>query len=246
MRLLGIRLHDVSRRFGRHLALRGVSVGFDAGQIALLLGPSGAGKSTLRRVASTLLRPTRGLVTASVEHEGARHEVDLFELAEHDRAFLGLVSHASLIYHDLTGRENLDLFGRLYGLSAEVTRTRAEALIRELDLLDAADRLVAGYSRGMRQRLSIARALIQGPSVLLLDEPFTGLDQSGNRILYGVLRRLRAEGCLTLLITHNLDLPHDLIDRALLLNHGRVAHDGRPDPDLSLALWYEQRLKESA
>ena len=245
MKLHGIRLHDVSRRYGRHLALRGVSVGFNAGEIALLLGPNGAGKTTLMRVVSTLLRPTSGLISATIEASGRRAEVDLYALSETGRAFIGLVSHASLIYHDLTGWENLDLFAQLYDMDAEAARARGEALLGELELTQAAHRRVSEYSRGMKQRLSIARALIHDPSVLLLDEPFTGLDQSGRRILHEVLRRVRDEGRLVLLITHHLDLPGDVVDRALLLSQGRVARDERPEGE-SLSAWYERGLREVA
>ncbi len=243
MKLTDIRLHDVSRRFGRHHALRNVSVTFKAGQIVLLLGPNGAGKTTLLRILSTLLRPSRGVVTATLTQGEREVSADWFQLATGHRGLLGLVSHASLIYHDLTARENLMLFGELYGLSAEVAEARSRQLLDELELSYAADRRVAEYSRGMRQRLSIARALLQSPSVVLLDEPFTGLDQSGNRILHGVLRRLREEGKVVLMITHHLEQPPDIIDRAILLYQGRLARDADPDGE-PLGVWYERGLQE--
>ena len=244
MKLQRILLDRVTRRFGRHLALRGVTVGFDAGEVALLLGPNGAGKTTLMRVVSTLLRPTAGRVTGLCGGGERTAEVDLYELAAVDRSFVGLVSHASLVYQDLTGWENLKLFGGLYDLDPEMIQAKGRSLLEEMELSDAADRPVAEYSRGMMQRLSIARALIHGPSVLLLDEPFTGLDQSGRRILHDVLRRVRAEGALVMLITHHLDIPEDVIDRVLLLSQGKVVRDER-SVGANLNAWYERGLVEA-
>lgn len=246
MKLRDIRLHEVSRRFGRHNALRHVTTTFRAGEIVMLLGPNGAGKTTLMRLVSTLLRPTRGQLTATLEKsDGGELAVDWYELAMARRSVLGLVSHASLIYHDLSARENLTLFGDLYGMSVASIGPRADALLKELDLEHAADRRVSEYSRGMRQRLSIARALMQGPQVLLLDEPFTGLDQQGCRILHDVLRRQREAGRLILMITHHLELPDDLVNRAMLLHQGRLARDEALE-GRSLAGWYERGLSEVA
>jgi ABC-type multidrug transport system ATPase subunit len=242
MRLTGLRLEQVSRRFGHHVALRNVSLQLHAGQITLLLGPNGAGKTTLLKAASTLLPPTRGRVVAQVEVNGQALELDLGALAQERRDFVGLVSHASLLYEDLTGLENVALFARLYDVPSPDQRARA--LLEELGLWEAAGRRVAGYSRGMRQRLSIARALLQEPALVLLDEPFTGLDQDGIRIVLGVLRGLRARGALVLLITHLLTLPEDLVDRAVLIRGGQVAADGAPGEG-GAAAWYERAMAEA-
>ncbi len=240
-RVKRVRLRGIARRFSRQLVLRGIDLDLKQGEIVLLLGSNGAGKTTLLRILSTLLAPTRGSAVALVESDGADHEVDLFALATWRRDFIGLVSHASLVYDDLTGLENLTLFAGLYGLPPDVARSRAETLLGDLGLGDAGDKRVAAYSRGMRQRLSIARALLQNPSLILLDEPFTGLDQAGFRIVCQMLRRLREEGKLVVLITHHLTLPDDVIDRAVVLRRGVVARDGNPG-SMSLASWYEEAL----
>lgn len=244
MRLTGLRLEQVSRRFGRYMALRNVSVGFEAGQVVLLLGPNGAGKTTLLRLASTLLPATRGRLVASIEQQGQAHEVDLMELAKVRRDFVGLVSHSSLLYEELTGRENLELFARLYGLGDKEAQERSAQLLARLDLDFAAERRAAGYSRGMRQRLSIARAMLQSPSLILLDEPFTGLDQDGRRIVFDVLRDLRQQGALVMMVTHFLTLPPDLVDRAVLLKGGQVVRDGAVGQE-GVSAWYERGLVEA-
>ncbi|MEO1272859.1 MAG: ATP-binding cassette domain-containing protein, partial [Myxococcota bacterium] len=245
VRPTAVRLEGVSRRFGRHIALRRASVELEAGEITALLGPNGAGKTTLMSLLATLIQPTRGQIRVTLEdrQRAKTAEVDLNTLAERSRAFVGLVSHASLIYDDLTGRENLELFAQLYGLSPEAAKHRSQSLLEQLGLLGAEERLVSGYSRGMRQRLSIARALIQDPTMVLLDEPFTGLDRAGCRLLYGLLRELREAGCLVVIITHDLDLPSGLIDRVVLLARGTVVRDERLDPEQRLAAWYESALE---
>jgi heme exporter protein A len=240
-RVTRLRLHGIARRFSRQLVLRGVDLDLEGGEIVLLLGSNGAGKTTLLRILSTLLAPTRGTVTASVESAGVLRNVDLFALASWRRDFIGLVSHASLVYDDLTGLENLTTFSGLYGIPAAQGRKRADQLLRDMGLGDAAGKRVSAYSRGMRQRLSIARALLQNPSLVLLDEPFTGLDQGGIRIVCDMLRRLREEGKLVILITHHLGLPPDVIDRAVVLRRGIVARDGNPG-EQPLAAWYEEAL----
>jgi ABC-type multidrug transport system ATPase subunit len=212
-----------------------------AGEIVLLLGPNGAGKTTLLRTLSTLLPWTRGEIIAEVEYDGAVHRLSLGDLASWGRDFVGLVSHASLVYDNLTGAENLALFGALYGLSEEEAKARAGRLLEQLELTDAADRQVVLYSRGMRQRLSVARAVLQDPSLVLLDEPFTGLDPSGVRIVCEMLERLRSEGKVIVLITHHLALPPEVVDRAVMLRRGVVVRDERP-AGTPLGRWYEEAL----
>lgn len=239
MSVRAVRLERVVRRYGRHVALRQVSLTLRAGEVTLLVGPNGAGKTTLLAVLATLSAPTRGKVTVQWGGGSSLREMSLADFAAEHRDEIGLVSHASLIYDDLTGRENLELFARLYGMKVEIARQRARTLLAEVDLGSSADRRVGEYSRGMRQRLSIARAMLQDPSVVLLDEPYTGLDRSGRHLLHGIIGKLR-EGRLVMLITHNLDLPESLIDRAILLSQGRVIADAHPDG--SVAMWYEEHL----
>jgi heme exporter protein A len=202
----------VSRVFGRRYALRKVSLTLRAGEIVGLLGPNGAGKSTLLGVLSTLVSPSSGEV-----RYGDR-------LAENGaaalRARLGLLTHELQIYPELTARENLEFFADLYGLDRIPARVE-EALTRSA-LTDRADDVVLGFSRGMRQRLALERALLHDPRLVLLDEPFTGLDEASSRALGERLRGLKADGRIVLLATHDLDLVDGLIDRAVLLRAGRV------------------------
>lgn len=243
LRLLSLRLRRVGRRYGRHRALRGVSLELRAGEVALLLGHNGAGKTTLMRLLSGLLRPSEGQLVARLEVGGEAREVDFYDLFEQRPDLIGLVSHASLLYEDLTGEENLVLFSRLYGLSEQEAKARAQALLGLMGMEKAAQRPVAGYSRGMKQRLSLARALVQRPSLVLFDEPFTGLDQAGQRVVCEVLEKLRAAGCVVVMITHDLGLPPSLLDRAILLEDGEVRQEGRPGAE-GLAVWYERALLE--
>lgn len=241
MRVRALTMEGVSRRFGAHLAVRRVSLTLRAGEVTLLLGPNGAGKTTVMTLLSGLLPPTQGHLQATVELPGGAAALAWEEVLEASPETIGLVSHASLLYEDLTGRENLALFGGLYGLSGEALEARVGALLERVELVDAADRRVNTYSRGMRQRLSIARAILQSPSVLLLDEPYTGLDSAGMRLLSGLLAELRDAGALLVLVTHQLDFPPGLIDRAVVLQSGRVVADGAPGD--GVAAWYEGQLR---
>jgi len=203
---------DVGRHFGRRKALSQVSFECRAGEIVGLLGPNGAGKSTLLAILATLLAPSTGHIqygghTASVA--GARL-----------RARLGVLGHDVYLYPELTARENLLFFARLYGVDDALERVN-ESLARA-SLSDRADDRVSGFSRGMRQRLGLERALVHGPRLLLLDEPFTGLDQVSAAALVDRLKGLQQDGCLIVLATHDLDVAEGLLSRALYLRNGRI------------------------
>ena len=203
---------DVSRHFGRRRALHRVSLTCRAGTILGLLGPNGAGKSTLLAILSTLLAPTSGRVKYG--------EADARTAGPQLRARLGLLGHDLYLYPELTARENLAFFARLYGL-ADV-RGRVDRALAHAGLLDRADDAVAGFSRGMRQRLALERALLHGPRLLLLDEPFTGLDDASGHALVTRLRGLRDEGAIVLAATHDLDLADGLLDEVAVLREGRL------------------------
>jgi heme exporter protein A len=207
---------DVTKRYGYKVALRQVSLDVPAGQFVALFGPNGAGKTTLIKVLSTLLKPTQGRVTVA--------GLDARKESQQVRAHIGLVSHASLLYEALTAAENLVFAGRLYGVPNPAGR--AAELLAEVGLTPVADDPVRTFSRGMKQRLSIARALVHRPSLLFLDEPFTGLDQSATSTLRDLLATLRAEGRTVLMTTHDLEAGLSLADRTLVLNRGRLVHDG--------------------
>ena len=217
-----VTIAEVSRHFGRRRALAKVSVTLEAGQITGLLGPNGAGKSTLLSILATLAMPSTGEVRYGT--------VTAREGGPAVRERLGVLAHELHLYPELTARENLLFFGRLYDLADVESRT-GEALARA-GLTERANDFVSGFSRGMRQRLALERALLHRPRLLLLDEPFTGLDDASARSLVERLAGLRGEGAIVLVTTHDLDLVDGLLDQAIILKDGRLADVQRPVHDL--------------
>jgi len=203
---------DVSRHFGRRRALHHVSLTCRAGTILGLLGPNGAGKSTLLAILSTLLAPTSGRVTYG--------GMDARSAGPGLRGRLGLLGHDLYLYPELTARENLAFFARLYGL--DDAPARVERALAQAGLEDRAGDAVSGFSRGMRQRLALERALLHGPRLLLLDEPFTGLDDASGHALVTRLRGLRDGGAIVIAATHDLDLAEGLLDEVAILREGRL------------------------
>lgn len=202
---------DVSRYFGRRRALSHVSLTAVAGETIGLLGPNGAGKSTLLGVLATLIRPSRGAVVYG------GHTAD--DGGPGLRARIGLLSHDLQIYAELTARENLEFFGALYGVDDRTARVRLA--LQRAGLVERGDDLVAGFSRGMRQRLALERALLHQPRLVLLDEPFTGLDEGSAAGLRDRLRQLRLDGGIVLVATHDLDAVDGLLDRVVVVQGGR-------------------------
>lgn len=211
---------DVSRHFGRRRALSHISFTADAGSIVGLLGPNGAGKSTMLGILATLQRPTSGEVrygALTAAGDGPRL-----------RARIGVLGHDLFLYPELTARENLTFFAELYACVDPAAT--ATAALETAGLLDRADDPVASFSRGMRQRVALERALIQRPRLILLDEPFTGLDDVSAVTLLARLRALRDDGAIVILATHDLDLAEGLLDHALFLRQGRAVDIiARPD-----------------
>jgi heme ABC exporter ATP-binding subunit CcmA len=206
-------LTEVSRNFGRRRALSRVSFSCVPGDIFGLLGHNGAGKSTLLAIVATLLRPSAGEVrygTLTAREGGAAV-----------RGRLGLLGHELQLYPELTAAENLRFFARLHGV-AEV-EARVRLALEQAALADRADDVVSGFSRGMRQRLALERTLLHAPRLLLLDEPFTGLDQASATGLIARLRALAADGRIVVVATHDLDLAEGLLTRSVILREGRVA-----------------------
>ncbi len=207
-----VSVEEVSRSFGRRRALSRVSLRAGQGQILGILGPNGAGKSTLLAILATLLRPTAGRVaygTASATHGATL------------RASIGVLGHDLFLYPELTARENLEFFAGLHH-AADAAGAARDALARA-GLEDRADDPVSTFSRGMRQRVALERALIHRPRLLLLDEPFTGLDEGSALALVARLQALRQGGTIVVLATHDLDLADGLLDHALFLRDGRPA-----------------------
>lgn len=211
----------VTRRFGPVTALAEVSLEVREGESLLLLGHNGAGKSTLLRIAAGLVRPTSGILRIA----GAAAERGPSPAA---RRRLGYLGHKSFLFDHLTARENLELYAALYGAGYD-RAALAEAWLERVGLSRAAHRTIRGFSRGMMQRLALARALIHEPEVLLLDEPASGLDPEGRRRLVEIVREERARGVTLLIVTHHADLGLSLADRVVVLRRGRVSQDDAAD-----------------
>jgi len=177
-----------------------------------VFGPNGAGKSTLLGVLSTLVRPTGG----EVKYGGKRAE----EMGDELRASLGMLGHDQFLYDDLTARENLEFFADLY--SVENAPERITTALRLARLEERAGDRVGSFSRGLRQRLALERALLHDPRLVLLDEPFTGLDEASTSLLVERLKTLRGSGVMLIMATHDFDTADGVIDRALCLEDGRI------------------------
>lgn len=202
--------HELSRHFGRQRAVDGLSFTLAAGQSLALFGPNGAGKTTLLRMLAGLLRPTSGHATISGADVRAQSTV---------RGLVGLISHQTMLYPALTALENVEFAARLHGVSSPRGASR-----RALEMLGVANRattLVRTLSRGMQQRVSIARAIVHDPAVLLLDEPYTGLDAGGAAALSELLHGLRGAGATMVLVTHNV------VEGLAVASHAAVMFGGR-------------------
>jgi heme exporter protein A len=192
--------------------LRGVHLDVRPGEFVTLVGPNGAGKSTLMRIMATLLQPTAGEVTIGGWL--------LPQYGERVRRYIGLVSHQPMLYGDLTAAENLHFFARLYGLPDG--EKRVATALKQVGLAARQRDPVRTFSRGMVQRLTIARATLHEPEVLLLDEPYTGLDQDASHLLDDLLKREKGHGRTILMITHDLVHGLDLGDRIVILDRGKI------------------------
>ena len=223
---LGIRFERIERRFGALVALRSVSLEIAPGEFVALLGHNGAGKTTLLRITAQLMRPSRGVVRFFAG--GAAQEVPFSSV----KARTGLVGHSLLLYDELSAEENLTLFAKLYAL--DNVPGRVANSLEACGLSSRASSQVRTFSRGMRQRLAIARALLHSPSLLLLDEPAAGLDRQGLEWLGATLKRLRGDGCTVIMSTHARNESLDLATRAIALAGGRLQQDtgagGDPRP----------------
>lgn len=212
----GIKVDRISKRFGALSALIDVTFTVATGTTTALLGPNGAGKTTLLRIVAGLSKPSSGSVRVG--------DRDLADSAASIRSEFGVVSHQTMLYEDLTALENLSFYGRLYGLS-DVAQVSRDALV-VVGLADRGDDRVRTFSRGMKQRLAIARATIHDPQCLLFDEPFTGLDVAGRDILTERIRHFQAQGRTAIVVTHDLHQAVGLADRFVMLAKGRVVGEG--------------------
>jgi ABC-2 type transport system ATP-binding protein len=216
-----IEAHGLTKRFGPTVALAGIDLEVPAGAILGVLGPNGAGKTTAVRILTTLALPGSG--SARV----AGHDV-VREPSAVQRN-IGVTAQDATLDEVLTGRENLVMVGRLSGLRRAEARTRAGELLDQFDLTDAADRVLKGYSGGMRRRLDLAAGLVTRPPVLFLDEPTTGLDPRARNDMWDVIRDLVAGGTTLLLTTQYLDEADELADDIVVVDHGTIIAQGTAD-----------------
>jgi ABC-2 type transport system ATP-binding protein len=219
--VIAIEATGLHKSFGKVKALDGLDLNVPRGSVCALLGPNGAGKTTAVRILATLARPDAG--TARV----AGH--DPVSEPRRVRELIGLAGQHAAVDDDLTGRENLFILGLMHHLGRRGARTRADELLEQFGLADAADRLVKTWSGGMRRRLDVVASLIVTPLVLFLDEPTTGLDPRSRAEIWNAIRTLAANGTTILLTTQYLDEADRLSDQIVIIDAGRVAAQGRPD-----------------
>lgn len=210
-----IQVIRLTKSYGSHQALRGVDFSVKTGERVALFGPNGAGKTTLIKILATIVKPTSGVVTV----EGA----DLKDRPEAARRRIGLVGHGTFLYGNLSAYENLDFYGRIYDVPRR--RDRIMQVMEQVEMTTRMHDRVGSLSRGMQQRVSIARAMLHDPSVMLLDEPETGLDQRAASIVSSALLGGGAPRRTVVMITHNLARGLELSDRIVLLVKGKVVHE---------------------
>lgn len=206
---------NISKTYGSKNVLRDISVRIPRGEFVAVLGPNGAGKSTLLKILALISKPDSGQVIIG--------DQSLLHTPSELKRKIGIISHSSFLYPELTAYENLQFYGQLYGM--DNLEAQIIAVIKKVGLLLALNEQVFTFSRGMLQRLSIARALIHNPEVILLDEPFTGLDQHGISLLQGVLSGLKSNHKTILMVTHSFEDGMNDVDRILILNKGQIAAD---------------------
>ncbi|MEV6168347.1 ATP-binding cassette domain-containing protein [Streptomyces sp. NPDC051954] len=216
-----ITVEGAHKKYGDKKALDGLDLEVARGTVHGVLGPNGAGKTTLVRVLSTLLRPDGGRI------EVAGH--DVLTEAQAVRFRIGLLGQHAALDEELGGRQNLEMFGRLYHLGARHARVRADELLERFGLEDTGRKAVKQYSGGMRRRLDLAASLITDPEVLFLDEPTTGLDPRGRAEVWAAVRSLVGGGTTVLLTTQYLEEADQLADRISVVDRGRVIADGTAD-----------------
>lgn len=213
------RLDNVKKRYGHTEALKGVSFELAEGDFLSVFGPNGAGKSTLLKILSTLTKPSEGDIF--FKGEPVKNMKDDF------RRHFGVISHQPYLYENLSALENLLFYGRLYGVKD--VAVRADFILKKVELLSRKHDKVRTYSRGMLQRLSIARALMHEPDIILLDEPYTGLDQHASMVLSGILKEQFSLKKTIVMVTHNLSQGYELSSRVVVVKGGRFTLDKKKE-----------------
>lgn len=205
-----IEVRNLGKKFGNNVAVNNVSLTIARGESFALLGPNGAGKTTLVRILSTLIKPSYG--TAKI------NGYDVVEDAEKVKRCIGVVSHNLFLYDELTARENLEFYAALYEVDTSI-----ENLLEKLEIASICGEYVGNLSRGMKQRLSIARAIVHEPELLLLDEPSVGLDVKSRQAFYGMVKELHSKGTTILLTTHLLEEAAQLCRKGAVMHKGSIA-----------------------
>ena len=205
----------VTKSFGYIQALRGIDLRIKKGEFVTVFGPNGAGKTTLIKLLATLTKPTSGKV--SIANYDIKKEPDKV------RALIGVISHDPYLYGNLSALENIGFFASLYGISQP--KEKAIQVIKQVGLESRMHDLVRTFSRGMQQRLAVARAIVHEPKILLLDEPYTGLDQHGARIFGDLLNWLKTENRTIVMTTHNLPEGLEVSDRVAILDGGKIIYE---------------------
>lgn len=211
-----ISARGIRKSFGKHKALRNIDLELKKGESLAIFGPNGAGKTTLLKVLSTIITPTKGDVTIN--------DIDIKKDPSRARELIGVISHESYLYDELTARENLHFFGNMYGMEKYLLEKRITELLEQVDLQKRADDRVGAFSRGMKQRLSIARALVHRPVILFMDEPYTGLDQRSAEGFENVLRILDKDGVTKVMVSHNIERAIQLCDRLMIMDRGEIVY----------------------
>jgi heme exporter protein A len=212
-----IEIKKLTKQADNKLILRGVDLSIKKGETVAILGPNGAGKSTLLKVLATLVKPTSGVIKIN--------GMDLKKNHIEIKKIMGYLPHSSLLYDHYTPLENLIFFGNIYGVKN--VEQRAIALVKEVGLSFFLNEPVKNFSRGMIQRIAIARAIVHEPEILLLDEPHTGLDQGAIVILNNVILSMKAKGTTTLMVTHDFKQAAEICDRIIIVKNGKIVDDFR-------------------
>ncbi len=213
-----IQTEGLEKSYGKFQALHPLNLHVKAGEVFGFLGPNGAGKTTTIRLLSGILPPTRGRVVID--------GVDMREDPVTAKARIGYIPDRPYLYEKLTAREFLQFIGGLYGMDAATIREKGDRLLDDNSLMEFADRLIEGYSHGMKQRLVLSAAQLHDPRLLIVDEPMVGLDPRGHRQIKDVFRSIAAAGRTVFLSTHSLDVAQEVCDRLAIINRGRIVAQG--------------------
>jgi ABC-2 type transport system ATP-binding protein len=231
---------DLTKHFGQFVAVNGVNLDIQAGQVLALLGPNGAGKTTTVRMLTSILRPSRGKAMVA--------GYDVVRQAAQVRAAVGVLTEHHGLYGRMNAIEYLDFYGQLYSIDTRIARQRCDSLLEQFGLSSARKKRLGEYSKGMRQKLALVRALLHNPPVLLLDEPTSAMDPESARVVRDAIGSLRSSERTIILCTHNLSEAEELADQVAIIRHGEIFLQGTPEvlkQQLLGPVEYEARLASS-